>query len=634
MSTANTTASSGPVDTFYECSIVVRRCRGTPSTAATEAYSHIDISNIIRGGPRKAKYRCELGQDGNQAMNMMEADDLDFVVMESMIPGSFLEQVTAQTEWAVQGGKHGTLAKIRRLKEIVMEKEKDIKELEDCLDLATQSIKSFHEQQKQLYNDFVTLRDKYDVNKKRLRDLLWGRLATLTREFAALPQIQEKAYETENDIEQYRMGNILGSGEFAQVRAASVSQDVGSVQRKLAIKVIDKERITTIKGLERAVNEIRILREASHPNILILFDVIQTKKYLYLVVERGHRDLYDYLEEMQGKGTHVDETTMKSLMKQLVSGLDYLHDMNVCHRDIKPENLLIIEGGNQSLKLKLLDFGMCTVTGGGKTLTEKAGTPGFMAPEMILAESYDGFISDMFSAGCVFLELVIGHQRFEDFWMPAYDLSSLRDEKQMLKLLGECIISVKAEVKKRISEKGLSGAGEDLLLSLLDFNPQTRPSAQTAFQHRWVGGKPKLTGSLGAGSLRRTRRTRSTNDLMSLDERSHMTSPPMQFPHERKDGPDQADAEANGTEKMSGEGGDAAADGGMRRPPRIDTSADGQRRRQFLPPVEPLTPSVAGAKTMLDEGQKLLSIANANNAVKRSNPTPMSPISPLQRKRR
>ena len=50
-------------------------------------------------------------------MNMMEADDLDFVVMESMIPGSFLEQVTAQTEWAVQGGKHGTLAKIRRLKE-------------------------------------------------------------------------------------------------------------------------------------------------------------------------------------------------------------------------------------------------------------------------------------------------------------------------------------------------------------------------------------------------------------------------------------------------------------------------------------------------------------------------------------
>ena len=216
-----------------------------------------------------------------------------------------------------------------------------------------------------------------------MRDILWGRVATLTREFSILPQIQDKAYETENEIEQYRLGKTLGSGEFAIVRAATVSEEIGSVRRKIAIKIVHKERVTTILGLQRAVNEIRILREASHPNILILFDVIQTRAYLYLVVERGHKDLFDYIDGMQKLDKPVLENTTKSLMKQLLAGVDYLHDMNVCHRDIKPENLLIIEGADDVMKLKILDFGMCANTGGGTTLTEKAGTPGFMAPEMI-----------------------------------------------------------------------------------------------------------------------------------------------------------------------------------------------------------------------------------------------------------
>ena len=164
------------------------------------------------------------------------------------------------------------------------------------------------------------------MNKKRLRDITAGKLATLTREFSILPQIQDKAYETENEIEQYKLGKILGSGEFAVVRGATVSEEIGSVRRKIAVKIVHKERITTILGLRRAVNEIRILREASHPNILILFDVIQTRTYLYLVVERGHKDLFDYIEGMQQIDKPILETTTKSLIKQLLAGVDYIHD--------------------------------------------------------------------------------------------------------------------------------------------------------------------------------------------------------------------------------------------------------------------------------------------------------------------
>ena len=638
-------------DIIYDCSIVIRRRRAASSNGKPPN-PPLDISNIIRGGPRKAKFKCELGRDGDHALKIMTAEDLDFSVVDAQIPQSFLTEVSDTTEWAVQGGEYGTMAKIRNLKKVVVQKDADIQDLEECLELATKSIKSFHEQQKQLYNDFVTLRDKYDVNKKRLRDLLWGRLANLTREFAILPQIQEKAFETENDIEQYRMGAILGTGEFATVRAATVSEEVGSVRRKIAIKVIDKERITTILGLQRSVNEIRVLRESSHPNILILFDVLHTKKYLYLVVERGHKDLYDYLEEMDEAGIAIKEAVVKSLVKQLINGVDYLHDMNVCHRDLKPENLLLIENSDDKLTLKILDFGMCTTTGGGAILSDKAGTPGFMAPEMIVEETYDGFLADMFSVGCIFLELVVGHTNFEEFWMTAYDMDGNDHRDTFSSLIDTSIQRGKQAVKVQMKEKLLSGAGEDLMFLLLDPNPKCRPNAQIAYQHRWVGGKPRARGATGTMGMTRTRRTRSTNDLLTLDERGRVPAIPMQFPHENEQAKpkvayeEQDSATKAGSEINNVTEGIAATSVGdppkskldPRRPPQIDTScgglAAGGRRRHILPPVEPMTPSIAGARSMLDEGAKLAKIADSNNQVKRI-PTPVSPLgpSPVRRKK-
>eukprot|EP00943_MAST-04B_sp_MAST-4B-sp1_P007267 g7267.t1 len=531
-------ADAKSLDELYDCSIVIRRRRPLPKEGKKPV--PLDVSNIIRGGPRKAKFKCELGRDGEHAMESMEKQDLDFAVVDAKIPLSFLERIDDDTEWVVQGGEFGTIAKIRRLKKTVQQKDSEIEELEQCLELATTSIKNFHSQQKQLYQDFVTLRDKYDLNKKRLRDILWGRIATLTREFSILPQIQDKAFETENEIEQYKLGKTLGSGEFAIVRAASVSEDVGSVRRKIAIKIIHKERVTTILGLQRAVNEIRILREASHPNILILFDVIQTREYLYLVVERGHKDLFDYIDGMQKLDMPVLETTTKSLMKQLLAGVDYLHDMNVCHRDIKPENLLIIEGANDVMKLKILDFGMCANTGGGATLNEKAGTPGFMAPEMIYAQGYDGFLADMWSIGCVFLELVLGHHNFEQVWMPAYNTSHFKDPDTFLEKIKDMMPHARSAVKARMKKKLLNGAGEDLLFQMLELDPTKRRGAQDSYTHRWIGGKPRA-GTTSNLTLRRTRRTRSTNDLRSLDALDRGRS--MEFPHETEEKMRQAETQ-------------------------------------------------------------------------------------------
>ena len=212
-------------------------------------------------------------------------------MIDVAIPHSFLKRVDDKTDWVMQGGEFGTLAKIRRLKAIVKQKDSEIAELEQCLELATTSIKNFHSQQKQLYQDFVTLRDKYDLNKKRLRDILWGKLATLTREFSILPQIQDKAYETENEIEQYKLGKVLGSGEFAVVRGATVSEEIGSVRRKIAVKDDPQRTISTILGLRRAVNEIRILGKL-RIQIYLYFLTLYRRVRIYIwLIERGHKDL-------------------------------------------------------------------------------------------------------------------------------------------------------------------------------------------------------------------------------------------------------------------------------------------------------------------------------------------------------
>ena len=74
-------ADAKSLDELYECSIVIRRRRPLPKDGKKPV--PLDVSNIIRGGPRKAKFKCELGRDGEHAMESMEKQDLDFAVVDS-----------------------------------------------------------------------------------------------------------------------------------------------------------------------------------------------------------------------------------------------------------------------------------------------------------------------------------------------------------------------------------------------------------------------------------------------------------------------------------------------------------------------------------------------------------------------
>ena len=103
-------------------------------------------------------------------------------------------------------------------------------------------------------------------------------------------------------------------------------------------------------------------------------------------------------------------------MKNLLGALAYMHSQNVVHRDIKPENILLKykdNGENQDndFDLSIADFGMATVIQDGKLETQRCGSPGYIAPEIILQQPY-GTKVDLFSAGVIMHFLLTGRPVF------------------------------------------------------------------------------------------------------------------------------------------------------------------------------------------------------------------------------
>jgi len=129
---------------------------------------------------------------------------------------------------------------------------------------------------------------------------------------------------------------------------------------------------------------------------------------LYLVFERMDMSLTQYIRKRGRKGlVKLDEDTeIKTIMKQILIGLQYLHDeMGILHRDLKPDNIMI---NLNPLTARIIDFGTCkdlTVESGPHT--SYVSTRWYRAPECVLRSHHYGFVSDVFAAGCIMAELYL-----------------------------------------------------------------------------------------------------------------------------------------------------------------------------------------------------------------------------------
>lgn len=407
-----------------------------------EHQADIFLAEILR----KAGYDCEV------VAEELTADSVVIINLPGEYPKQILQQRKLQHE--TLDGPHSTKA-IHNLEVALLRKTREAQELDHNLKVALKSIKTFHRQQNELFDEFVALRDKYDTHKTKLRQVLWDFIPSQLKGFENIPQIDHEVNESENKVGAWCTGQVLGEGQFATVKAVcsgpgEILANTHFSSYDLAMKRINKDRVTDIRNMRRVNNEIRLLRELQHTSLARLVDVCHTETYLYIVQEKGGLDLFEHYRANPGP---CNEAFVQSVFQQLCSAIAYLYANRVVHRDIKPENILIDEIG----RVKLVDFGLSTYHSSEMTLEDFCGTPGFFAPEMLVEAKYSSEMLDVWSLGCVLLEMLLGHARFAEVWMPAYAYENLHDAKQFDNELGRCIGAVKAIFGEQICSRGQNG---------------------------------------------------------------------------------------------------------------------------------------------------------------------------------
>ncbi len=167
---------------------------------------------------------------------------------------------------------------------------------------------------------------------------------------------------------------LLGQGTFAKVKRGREK----STGDEYAIKIIDKADLA--ENRESILTEISILKNVSHPNVIRLHQIFESKKKIYLVTELLEGgELFDRIVE---RG-HYSEADASRLIRNVVDAIAYLHSKNIVHRDLKPENLLF---GADDETIKVTDFGLSKIA--SKKLKTACGTPGYVAPEILEQEGY------------------------------------------------------------------------------------------------------------------------------------------------------------------------------------------------------------------------------------------------------
>ncbi|XP_077945364.1 MAP/microtubule affinity-regulating kinase 3a isoform X2 [Gasterosteus aculeatus] len=199
----------------------------------------------------------------------------------------------------------------------------------------------------------------------------------------------------------YRLLKTIGKGNFAKVKLARHIL----TGREVAIKIIDKTQLNP-NSLQKLFREVRIMKILNHPNIVKLFEVIETERTLYLVMEYASGgEVFDYLVA-HGR---MKEKEARSKFRQIVSAVQYCHQKHIVHRDLKAENLLL----DADMNIKIADFGFSNEFTMGNKLDTFCGSPPYAAPELFQGKKYDGPEVDVWSLGVILYTLVSGSLPFD-----------------------------------------------------------------------------------------------------------------------------------------------------------------------------------------------------------------------------
>ena len=255
---------------------------------------------------------------------------------------------------------------------------------------------------------------------------------------------------------EFVLSEKLGEGTFGVVRLA-INKQTGE---KVAIKILEKSKLTNYNDKNRLDREINILNKIHHPNIVKLFCTIETDRQIFIIMEyiKGN-ELFQYILVRK----KLEEEEAFYFFIQIINCIDYLHKVRIAHRDLKAENIIIEQGTKE---IKLIDFGLSNIYEDGQLLSTACGSPCYAAPEMLEGKSYKGSTVDIWSAGVVLYYMLCGCFPFED----------TNNEKLYKK-----ICKGKFEIPKFLSKNA-----KDLISKILVVNIQRRINIKDIKKHPWV----------------------------------------------------------------------------------------------------------------------------------------------------
>ncbi|XP_034009104.1 MAP/microtubule affinity-regulating kinase 3a isoform X2 [Trematomus bernacchii] len=228
-----------------------------------------------------------------------------------------------------------------------------------------------------------------------------GRQENSTRSARSGVRTRSSEEPQQPHVGNYRLLKTIGKGNFAKVKLARHIL----TGREVAIKIIDKTQLNP-NSLQKLFREVRIMKILNHPNIVKLFEVIETERTLYLVMEYASGgEVFDYLVA-HGR---MKEKEARAKFRQIVSAVQYCHQKHIVHRDLKAENLLL----DADMNIKIADFGFSNEFTMGNKLDTFCGSPPYAAPELFQGKKYDGPEVDVWSLGVILYTLVSGSLPFD-----------------------------------------------------------------------------------------------------------------------------------------------------------------------------------------------------------------------------
>jgi len=291
----------------------------------------------------------------------------------------------------------------------------------------------------------------------------------------------------------------LGEGGFAKVILAE-HRPTG---QKVAIKIMNKAQLRSMGDLHRAYREIEAMKKlGTHHHIAQLYQVTETETDIYLVLEHiSGGELFDYIVARE----RLSEKEARSVFRQILSAVIYIHSRGLAHRDLKPENMLLDCNNN----IKIIDFGLASDPNVPlvQPLVTCCGSPAYAAPELISGIKYYGTGADIWSLGVVLYGLLNGFLPFDC------------DEDEPVGVLYD-------KIKKGQYEETefLSDGSAAVLRKLLEVDPVRRVQPRQLLNDEWIN---EGYGSAMKWESQLQQETTDTKIVEELSDEYHMTDKEM-----------------------------------------------------------------------------------------------------------